>query len=347
MAITTPCYATREEIKAATDSNSTAYDNDRVDRANESAARTIEGLLHRKFYPSSGTRYFDWPNFQYARSWRLWLDEHELTSASSVVSGGVTLSAADYFLRPDSPPYNRIEIDRGSSASFSTGDTAQRSVAITGVFNYPTNAGAAGALAEALDTVELQVDVTNSAAIGIGHLITIESERLLVADKGLLDTGVNTGGSLTASDADNTVSVADGTLFFAGELLVIGSERMRIEDIAGNTLIVRRAADGSVLATHNTGVDIYAGRRLLCYRGATGTTAATHADTTAITVNLPPALIRNLNIALAVTNLQQESGGFAPNVGSGGSRRAGSAAPQTLIEQAMTAYGRQARMSAV
>lgn len=61
MTISTPCYATREEVKSALDIKQTARNNDQVDRAIDSASRAVEGLLHRVFYPTFDTRYVDWP----------------------------------------------------------------------------------------------------------------------------------------------------------------------------------------------------------------------------------------------------------------------------------------------
>src|SRR5690606_22447868 len=57
-----PWYTTRETVKAALDYKETARNDAQVDRAIESASRAVEGLLHRRFYPETATRYFDWPN---------------------------------------------------------------------------------------------------------------------------------------------------------------------------------------------------------------------------------------------------------------------------------------------
>ena len=130
-------YTTREAVKTATDQAATARLNARVDDAIESASRTIDNTMHRKFWPQTETRYKDWPPPQRSRSWVLWLDEDELISVSALSSGGVTIPSGDYFLRPDTgPPYNRIEIDLASSSAWSSGSTHQQAIAITGVFGY-------------------------------------------------------------------------------------------------------------------------------------------------------------------------------------------------------------------
>jgi hypothetical protein len=88
-------YCTREDVKSSLDSKESARNNGQVDRAIESASRAVEGLTHRRFYPETDTRYFDWPNAQYARPWRLWLDQHELVSVATLSSGGTTIAASD------------------------------------------------------------------------------------------------------------------------------------------------------------------------------------------------------------------------------------------------------------
>lgn len=67
MIITRPCYSTREQIRRALDVKQAAYNDEQIDRANESAADAVELLCQRNFYPHDGTRQFDWPNYQYLR----------------------------------------------------------------------------------------------------------------------------------------------------------------------------------------------------------------------------------------------------------------------------------------
>jgi hypothetical protein len=346
----TPWYATRDEVMRALDFKDSARMSGQVDRAIESASRSIEGLLRRKFYPQVATRYKDWPNRQYARPWRLWLDQDELISVTTLTSGGTAVAASDFFLEPanSGPPYTHIEIDLDSSAAFSAGDTHQRSVQIVGVFGYSAEDEPAGALAEALDASETAVDVTNSALIGVGHIIKVESERMLVTGKSMLDTTQNTGGALTASTSDVTVAVTTGTAYAVDEIILVNSERMLIVDIAGNNLTVKRAWDGTVLAAHGSGSDIYAPRTLTVTRGALGTTAATHADTTAITRHAVPGLVRELCVAEAINSIQQETSGYARTVGEGeNSREASGRGLREIRNDALAAYGRRARKRAV
>ena len=354
MAITRPCYSSREDVARALDSKLTARNFAQIDRAIEAAAVAIEGLTHRRFYPKVDTRYFDWPNDQYARSWRLWLQQHELVSVTTLTIGGTVIAAADYFLRPyDGPPYTRLEIDLDSSSAFgpAAGGTHQRAVSILGVYGYSADDAVAGTTAEALDASETGVDVTDSALIGVGDLIKVESERMLVTGKTMLDTAVNIDAADSLTAAANDVSITMSTTTNApvvDEVILIDSERMLVVDVAGSVLTVKRAWDGTVLAAHSASADIYAGRTLTVVRGSVGTTAVSHSTSIVVTKHIVPPLVRDLSIAEALTTLLQEGSGYARTAGSGENEREVSGrGVRGLRDDVYTAHGRKARISAI
>ncbi len=214
-------YTTREDVKSALDYKETARNNAQVDRAIEGASRAVEGYLHRTFYPQLATKYFDWPNSQSQRSGRLWLDDNEVISATNISSGGTTIAPADYFLEPANygPPYDRLEIDRAGSAAFSSGATSQRAVAITGTFGYSDTWTTYGAVAEAVDASETDLDVNGAASVatGVGSLIKVDSEIMQVTGRTLLTTGTSLNGSSLASKSDVTQVVLSGAAITAGE----------------------------------------------------------------------------------------------------------------------------------
>lgn len=352
-----PVYATREDVLRALDAKPTARNAGQIDRALQSASRGIDDdLCHRRFYPELATRSWDWPDSQQRPSWRLWLDDHEVISVTSLTSGGTPIAAADYFLEPNrsGPPYNRIEIDLASSASFGGGDTHQRDITVTGLFGYSNDETAAGTITEALDASETGVDVdgTAAAALGVGSVIRVDDERMLVTGRMMADSGQNLGGAgLTAQQNSVAVTVTDGTAYSVDEVLLIESERMLITDIAGNTLTVKRAWDGSVLAAHAAGVDIYASRTLTVQRGALGTTAATHSSGTAVNRWDPPGPVRDLAIAEAVNRITNEQAGYSRTrrTGDGGTseRATDTTALATLRKQVYNSHGRKGRVRAV
>ncbi|KOG21803.1 hypothetical protein [Streptomyces viridochromogenes] len=353
-----PVYATREDVQRALDSKLTARNAAQIDRALQSASRDVESLCHRVFYPQTATRYFDWPDSQYGTSWRLWLDDSELISVTTLSSGGTTIAASDFNLEPNrsGPPYSRLEIDLGSSAAFGGGSTHQRDITITGLWGYKNAETTAGTLAAALSTTTattISVNAAAAAALGVGSVIRVDDERMVVAGRSMADSGQNVGGAgLTAQANSVAVAVSDGTAYSVDEVILIESERMLIVDIAGNNLTVIRAWDGSVLAAHTAGVDIYASRTLTVTRGALGTTAATHSNGASVVRWDPPGLVRDLVIAEVINRVTNEQAGYARTRRTSGGLSSNDQAKTArdlpaLREQTYNACGRKARIRSV
>lgn len=329
-----PVYATREQVKTALDSVETARNNRRIDRNIRAGARAVERLTLRVFYPTVDTRYFDWPDEQDTpKSWRLWLGKDELVSVTQLTAGGVTLTPSEYLLRPDTgPPFDRVETNLGTAGSFSSGpDTWQRAITVTGVYSGCRIDEVTGPdlAANMADTTTRTCDITASADIGVGSLIRVGSERMNVTARSMLTTAQTLLVPMDNVASSTSVRVTTGSLFVEDEVILLGAEKMRVDEITGNTLIVKRAWDGSVLASHN-GDTVYAARRLTVERGACGTTAATHTTGDDVLVYQPPELINQYTIAYALAAGQQESAAYGRVIGSGDNAR--EAAGRALME---------------
>lgn len=359
--VSRPCYATRSEVMRATGTKWAAHEAWRVDRAIQSVSEDIDAFLHRRFYPEDLTISWDWPNYQYAYPWRIWLDERELATSSGVVittgadtntsTPGTVIPLNQVFFEPNryGPPYRYIELDRSANAAWAAGPTPQRNIQVTGTFGYWTKTDPASPLAAAISsTTSTSITVAGGIVPDVGDMITIDSERMVVQDKALTDTTyTQVSGATTASAADNVLTVSDGTKFSVDETLVLDAEHLLVLDIKGNALTVKRAWDGSVLATHS-GAEIYAYRTLTVTRGDLGTTAATHSNAAAITRNRVPAKIRSLCIAEASIMVLEETGGYGDPSGEGqGEVRGLGTAVADLWDEAETGYGRKARMRGV
>jgi hypothetical protein len=123
---------------------------------------------------------------------------------------------------------------------------------------------------------------------------------------------------------------------------------MRVDEIAGNALVVTRAWDGSTIAAHAVGASIYAPRTLTVVRGALGTTAATHSNGASVARCDPPGSVRQLCIAEALTDLLQGRSGYARTAGSGDNERETSGKGLAdLRARVHTSHGRKARTRAV
>lgn len=344
-------FTTRERVSRALDADSHSYRSDQVDRAIDAGARTIEGqLLWDDIAPRVATKSFDWPNEQRVKPGRLWLGNHGLISVTTMTSGGVAITEAQRVLYPlnDGPPYTRVELNQGTSASFSIATTAQGSAVIAGLWGLENAETPAGALAAAVvSTTATTVDVTDGALVGIGSLLRVDSERLQVTGRAWIDSTHNLAGDMDADTADTLVATSGGT-FAAGESIILGAEEMDIKAVTGTNLVVERATNGTVLAAHTGAVDIYVSRRLTVVRGAQGTTAATHSTAAPVVAWYTPPLIEALNVALAMDQVEQELGAYSREVRSGDA-----AAPATgsglesAWTRALTAHGRQARAGGI
>jgi len=345
-------HASLEDLKLATDTKYTARMDGQLKRALESGSNAVESLTHRSFFPWTGTRYFDWPAHDRAPSWKLWLGRNELISASLVVAGGTTIAASDYFLRRsddvDEPPYTHIEIDLASSAAFAAGDTRQRAIAITGVYGHSLNEVAAGTItANITTTTATTASISNSAAVGVGNTIRVDSERFVVTGKAMAETGQNAS-ALTASEADQSITGVTAGTVNVDEVILVDSERMLVVDVAGTTLTVKRKWDGTTLAVHALNADIYAPRTLTVVRAALGTTAATHTSAAAVWRHDPPGLCGELNIAETLNTMGQRQSGYAREIGSGdNAREASGRGLKAIREDCYNAFGRKARLAAV
>ncbi|MFF4600155.1 hypothetical protein [Amycolatopsis sp. NPDC001319] len=343
-------YCTREDVKSALDFKETARNNAQVDRLIAAGSRAVDALCHRVFYPEADTRTFDWPNAQTARPWRLWLDQNDLIRCDTLVSGAEVVPPDAVLLRPDNsgPPFTHVEIDIGTSAAFTSGASHQRSISLTGLWGYGDDENPAGALAASLDASQTTVDVTSSAAVGVGTLFRVEDERFVVTGKRQLDTGQTLTTDLADRNNATALNVQDGNAFSAGEVVLVDTERMLVEDVAGDTLLVARGWDGTALAAHTTGAHVWAPRRLTVERAVLGSTPGVHGAGAALTAWTPPPLVWALAIAEAVTSLQQETSAYGRTVGAGeNEREASGKGIADLRNQVYAAHGRKARTRAV
>lgn len=345
-------YCTREDVKSATDVVSTSRVDAVIDRAIAAASRYIEGQTLRRFYPWDGTRTFDWP-IPVARWWILELEDNELTSATLVVSGGVPMTQdVDYFLRPDNAPalrapFTRVEINLAGNGSFNIGSSIQRAILITGTFGYNNELAAVGTLAAAAGSGDAQVTLSSGFGWGIGSILVVDNERLVVTGRQSVTTGQTVGtGGLTALNSATLVPVASTGAFTIGEIILIDGEKMLITDTAGTNLIVERGWDATPLAAHTAGTTIYSNRQATVRRAALGTTAAAHSQNAAVNLVVIPDGIKEWCLAKAITDTADVLAAYARYVGRGGKaipyvRGVGVA---ELAENAMAAYGRGPRM---
>lgn len=348
MAITEVVYCTREDVQRALNIADAPRLNGIVDRCVASGARDLEGQLHRKFYPETKTVKFDQPH----DGVNLWLYELELAAAPTQVlsAGAQMLETEDYFLRPKSgPPYRWIEAAYNAVVFWQSTATPQAAISITSdSWNYPTTTISATTLGATITSGAGTLTLTDSSAVGVGALILIDSERMIVSDKTMSSTTATITADVASSKSVVTLTVSNGALINPGEMILIDSERMQVDYVAGNTVTVTRAVNASALAAHTSGATVYAPRTATVLRGQLGTDAASHTSGATISRLAAPSMIRDLNLAYAVVGTEQALGGYAQTVGAGATARDSPGRDLgKLLDDAYTTYGRKARGRAV
>ena len=384
--INRPCYSNRWEAMRAVDFAPGVDVNSAVDRGLVSAAENIDAQMHRVFFPSDDTRFFDWPNQggtgggQYADPWNLYLDDNDLVCMASLTTGGQSIGLDQVFPFPWSNPrkgkpyFSKVSLDRSMNASFGGyAQTPQYSIAVDGTWGYGADADPAGTLAAEVGEDDTTVTVSDGSVAGPGDLIVLGygrgpaplpsasknhfgdlqpyiGERVLVTDVSAVATGLTQSGSgvTTEQDDDQALTWTGTGSLNAGEVITLDSEDMLVEKVIGGVATVRRAFAGSTLAGHS-GAAVYAWRQWSVLRAQLGTSyQGPYAQGAAVCRHRVPQLIRDLSIAETDNQLLQEGSGYARMVGSGEAARP--APGYSLADkwaEARTAHGRKARSRGV
>ena len=363
MAVYRPCYATRSYILTATDISPSVDNIRQIDSALEAGSEDVDKLCHRRFYNVIETQYWNWPSFQRAYPWRIWFDERELADVTvnppvvTTGSGGghyegtVIPDSAIFWGHPNySPPYTYLELDRSQSYAFGTGPTPQRDVGITGTFGYWIRTRPAGSLAAIVSSATattITVSDSSQTGAGVGDVLTVDAESMLVQDNAMAATGQQQTGSgcTTALSSDNVLEVGTGSDIHPGEILQLDAEWLLAESVTGNYVTVQRAVNGTALAEHS-GAGVYALRLLTVGRGTGGTTAATHGNAAPVAADLHPGLVRELAIAETLNYTAQKTSAYARTLAAQSSAVPGAGLP-ALRDQVWTAYARKARRRVV
>ena len=375
MTITRPCYSNADETARSLDFKPGVNVQDALNRALQSSAENIDGHLHRVFYPWDTTFWWDWPNQggsgggQYASPWRLWFDQWDCCYLGAFASGGNAIPTSAIFLEPVNRkpgwPYEYLELDRSQSYAFSGGQTPQHNLAGTGTWGFCADAYQVATLPDGAAEGATSVTVSDGSQIGVGDLMVLGygrgeaagppgyasavppylGERCLVAGKTTAATGLTQAGSGcgSLSDSDQTLTTTGTGALCCGEVLLLDSEQMLVEDVTNGVATVQRAWAGTALAPHS-GAEVYAYRQLTVDRAILGTTGASYAEGAAVFKHRVPGLVRDLSIAESVNRLLQEGAGYARTVGAGDAAMPASGmALADLWAEAKTAFGRKAR----
>lgn len=325
-----------------------------VDAAVEAASRSVEALTHRRFWNDLKTVQYEWPSYQRAYPWRIWFDAAELADVTTVVptvtTGGSLIPNSAIMWAGSSnyyPPYTYLELDRSQSFSFGNGPTPQRDVLITGVTGYWAQVKPGGTITASVNSSVTTVPVSDSSVVGVGDVMIVDSESMLVRDMTWSTTGLTlTSGGTTAQDNDNVLTL-NGSGVNAGEVIQVDAEWMLVLSASGNVLTVERAWNGSVLTAHSASAPVLAQRSCAVARAFGGTTAASHSSSAVFSTQLVPDLVHELAVAEALVYLEQQARSYGTQDGGPGLAKTPGAGLPGLRDQCYAAYGRKVRQRAI
>lgn len=344
-----PMYCTLEQVKAAVNVTAPAINDAQIVRGISSASALIDSDMRRPigaFWPVTDTRYFDWLDHQYSLTWRLWLNGNDLAAApTQVVSGGVDITSgvlARNGTDDSIPPFNSLEANLATDATFMATASYQRAVAVTGLYLACPPVESPGGTLAAVGSTDTTAVCSDGNAVGVGSVLRVDAERMLVTGKALAASGQTLQANMAASNNANTVAVTTGSAFHAGEVLTIDSEQLLITVVAGNNLLVKRQWNGTPLLAHTATAPIFVNRQLTLARGALGTTAASHAANAPIALHVVPNSVQSLALAESLRLLGIERAGYTVIIERGSLTKISTA--DTLWAQVRVPYQRKMRI---
>lgn len=243
----------------------------------------------------------------------------DLLEVTTIVDDDDTYATTDYLLYPrnrlwENGPYAQIGHDPDGDYVIWT---AERDIiVITGRWGKweksESTTAAIGTGGQASDATTLLA--TNGSKICPGMVLLIDSEQELVTGYSTPTTGVTT----TSEDLDTSeeeITVADGTKVYAGEIIRVNFEQMKVLDVQANTLYVRRGWNNTAKATHTSSANVDAYRTFTVEREVNGTSSAAHTAATTIYRYTVPDDINFLAREIATLMLKKSQGGFAGKTG--------------------------------
>lgn len=345
-------YATLESVKRAADVNDSALADALVRESLDAGMDAVHGLLKRQFAPILDTKYFPWPQDRYQRPNVLYLDRHEVYSVTALtVAVGDTntvVPASDIHLgpAPHGPPYSEITLPDGAATVLQRGTDQARSISLQALYCGASSLDEVQAATTVSTLSGTSLTVSDVSRIETGSLIRVGTERLIVTARSWIDSGNLEPVTLTANANDTAIPVTSGSAFHVGEDILLDAEQMTITAIAGDTLVVKRARNGTALAAHTAVIEVYVQRALTVARGQLGSTQADQASTgLAVWLFQFPGLAVQLHRAETQVNMEQSRSAWARV--SGGGETATEAVERGLArlrKDARRALGRKFRL---
>jgi hypothetical protein len=244
-----------------------------------------------------------------------------LLAITAIVNDDVTLTTADYILKPDDGfwghgPYGQLVVNPDATL-LACWSTERDGIEISGRWGKYERSGVIGATVQDTtqqDASQTTLKVSDGGKVSPGMVLLIGSEQEQVTGWGDPTTNVTTlNGGIDAND--EVITVADGSLVNVGEVLRAEFEQMKVKDKRTNQLSVIRGWNNTGRVAHatSTQVDVY--RTVNVVRGVNGTTSAVHANGAAISRYFVPDDILFLTKEIATLSLNKAQSGYQGRTG--------------------------------
>ncbi|NMC30699.1 MAG: hypothetical protein GYA45_11585 [Pelolinea sp.] len=267
---------------------------DRIKEASDLIQRHPRG---GDFIPVTATKYFGAPVDLTSKC----LSVPPLLAVTSITNDGEAVT--DYHLKPfnglwEDGPYIEIEMDEGGGFWADEDD-----VVISGWWGKYEKTADLGITGSQATTSETTLEIDNGSLLCPGMVIKIEDEQEYVtagngSPGGAAATAATSKVNGAIDELDTSITVDNGAEFYAGEVLQIGVEDLKIIKKNTHVLFVERGWNGTVPADHadDSAIGVY--RTFTVERGVNGTTAAAHSSK-AIYQMVVPATVNYLCQKLA------------------------------------------------
>lgn len=161
--------------------------------------------------------------------------------------------------------------------------------------------------------------IANGAVLWPGQVIMVGDELQTVtgANGGVDSPDPSAAVSLLAGavdEADEQITVDDGSEFFPGEVLRLDFEDVLIRRKGGNVLLVTRGWNGTSRSVHADNSPLYVYRTVAVERAANGTRAVAHSEA-AISLYAPPDDVNYLGRQIAALMRSKAQTGYSGRAG--------------------------------
>lgn len=243
-----------------------------------------------------------------------------LLSITSVVNEDTTLAATDYILQPEkrywaNGPYVWLDV-APEAANLSAWVCKDNGVVIDGkhgMYELAQSLGITTGASQAEGAETLRV--SDGSKVSPGMVVLIGAEQEYIESTSTPIGAVTTLGAAIADSEDQIVTLSNGALVNAGEIVRCGVEQMKVTDINGNSAAVIRGWNRTTKSTHAMSADVDVYRIFNVTRGVNGTTAAGHNSGVNIYKQCVPDDINMLCRKMAGRMLKDAQGGFSGVIG--------------------------------